>query len=125
LRNNIVTSQKKLFLRHKSSLFSQLLNYPDRSDYIAVFDLSNKQKSITVEHYYDQFKCSKQRKWFEDFRSSDKVVCLFTSQIVNGEINEEGIINRIGLYATFSIPDHIQLGLRLGVVSLDDIEALK
>jgi hypothetical protein len=125
LRNNIVTSQKKLFLRHKSSLFSQLLNYPDRSDYIAVFDLSNKQKPITVEHYHDQFKCSKQRKWFEEFRSSDKVVCMFTSQIVNGEINEEGLINRIGLYATFSIPDRIQLGLRLGVVSLDDIEALK
>jgi hypothetical protein len=46
LRNNIVTSQKKLFLRHESSISSRLLNYSDRSDYIAVFDISNEGKSL-------------------------------------------------------------------------------
>ena len=105
LRNNIVTSQKKLFLRHEVSISSQLLTLPDRSDYIAVFDLSNEQEPIIIEHYYDRFTCVKQRKWFEDFRSPDKVVCLFTSQVFNGELDEEGNVNRITLFASFPIPN--------------------
>ena len=123
LRNNIVTSQKKLFLRHQVSIFSQLLNYQDQSDYIAVFDLSNSPRSISFIHYHDQFTCSKQRKWFEDFRSPDKVICMFTSHVFNGELDEDGHVNMITLWAAFPIPNRIQLGLSLGVVSLDDIEA--
>ena len=107
LRNNIVTSQKKLFLRHKSSLFSQLLNYPDQSDYIAVFVLSDKQKSIIV-HYHDQWKCSKRRKWFEDVRLPGKLICVFMSQVFNGEFDEDGNINIIHLFAIFPIPKRIQ-----------------
>jgi len=113
LRNNIVTSQKKLFLRHEVSISSQLLTLPDRSDYIALFDTSNQQRPISFRHYYDQFTCVKQRKWFEDFRSPDKVICLFISDVFNGEINEEGNANRIVLYAAFSIPNRIQSSFTL------------
>jgi hypothetical protein len=108
LRNNIITSQKKLFLRHEVALSTQLLTYPDRSDYIAVFDLSNEQEPIIIEHYHDRFFYSKQRKWFEDFRSREKVVCLFTSQVLNGELDEEGNVNRIALFAAFPIPNCYQ-----------------
>jgi hypothetical protein len=113
LRNNIVTSQKKLFLRHEVALSSQLLTYPDRSDYIAVFNTSNQQRPISFRHYYDQFTCMKQRKWFEDFRSLDKVICLFISDVFNGEINDEGNANRLALYAAFSIPNLIQSSFTL------------
>jgi tetratricopeptide (TPR) repeat protein len=108
LRNNIITSQKKLFLQHEVALFSQLLTYPDRSDYIVVFDLSTKQQPFIFVHYSVQCTCSTQRKWFEDFRSLEKVVCLFMSDVLNGEIDDEGNVNRIGVYAAFSIPNHIQ-----------------
>jgi hypothetical protein len=113
LRNNIVTSQKQLFLRHEVALSTQLLNYQDQSDYIAVFDTSNQQRPISFRHYYDQFTCVKQRKWFEDFRSPDKVICLFISYVFNGEINEEGNANRFALYAAFSIPNRIQSSFTL------------
>jgi hypothetical protein len=114
LRNNIDTSQKKLFLRHEVALStSQLLNYQDQSDYIPVFDTSNQQRPISFRHYHDQFTCVKQRKWFEDFRSPDKVICLFISDVFNGEINEEGNANRIALYAAFSIPNRIQSSFTL------------
>jgi hypothetical protein len=103
LRNNMVTSQMKLFLRHEDALSRQLLTYSDQSDYIAVFDLSNSPRSISFVHYHDQFTCSKQRKWFEDFRSPDKVICLFISYVFNGEINEEGNANRFTLFASFPI----------------------
>jgi len=248
LRNNIVTSQKKLFLRHQVSIFSQLLNYQDQSDYIAVFDLSNMQHpqgrdevklyvgnlslytdeegvrnmfkaygavtdcflptdrehrprgfafvtmpakdaevacakvngleldgrtlrvdavtdcflptdrehqprgfafvtmpakdaevacakvngleldgrtlrvneaqpKYTLRHYHDQFTCMKQRKWFEDFRSSDKVICMFTSGVFNGEFDDDGDVNIISLFAVFPFSNHIQPG----VVPLDGI----
>jgi tetratricopeptide (TPR) repeat protein len=113
LRNNMVTSQRKMFLRHEDALSRQLLTYPDRSDYIAVFDLSNKQKPISFVHYDVVFICPKQRKWFEDFRSPDKVVCMFTSHVFNGELDEEGNVNRITLYATFPIPNRIQSSFTL------------
>ena len=108
LRNNIITSQKKLFLQHEVALFSQLLTYPDRSDYIVVFDLSTKQQPFIFVHYSVQCTCSTQRNWFEDFRSLEKVVCLFMSDVLNGEIDDEGNVNRIGVYAAFSIPNQIQ-----------------
>jgi hypothetical protein len=108
LRNNIVTSQKKLFLQHKSALFSQLLNYQDRSDYIAVFDLSNKQKPIIVEHYHVVYACPKQRKWFEDVRLPGKLICVFMSQVFNDELNEDGDVNIIHLFAIFPIPKRFQ-----------------
>jgi len=108
LRNNIVTSQKKLFLRHEVALFSQLFTYPDRSDYIVVFDLSTKQQPVSFVHYNVQCTCSTQRKWFEDFRSPEKVICLFMSDVLNGEIDVDGSANRIGLYAAFSIPNRIK-----------------
>jgi hypothetical protein len=98
LRNNIVTSQKKLFLMHKSSLFSQLMNLPDRSDYIVLFDLSDEEEPIIVEHYHDQFTCPTQRKWFEDFRSSGKVVCKFrkregTMNLVHGSLFSSQVLS--------------------------------
>jgi hypothetical protein len=108
LRNNIVTSQKKLFLVHKVSLFSQLVCCSDKCDCVAVFDLSNKQRSIIVEHYHVVFACPKQRKWFEDVRSPGKVICVFVSQIFNGEFDEDGVVNIIHLFAIFPIPKHIQ-----------------
>jgi hypothetical protein len=108
LRNNIVTSQKKLFLMHKVSLFSQLVCCSDQSDCVAVFDLSNKQRSIIVEHYHVVFACPKQRKWFEDVRSPGKIICVFVSQVFNGEFDEEGNANRIALFAIFPIPKRIQ-----------------
>jgi len=108
LRNNIVTSQKKLFLRHEVELSSQLLTYVDRSDYIAVFDLSNKQEPISVVHYHDQFTCNcckqNSRKWFEDFRSPDKIICLFVSHVLNGEMDEDGDNNIISLWTAFPLP---------------------
>ena len=108
LRNNIITSQKKLFLRHEVALFSQLFTYPDRSDYIVVFDLSTKQQPVSFVHYNVQCTCSTQRKWFEDFRSPEKVICLFMSDVLNGEIDVDGSANRIGLYVAFSIPNRIK-----------------
>jgi len=108
LRNNIITSQKKLFLRHEVALFSQLFTYPDRSDYIVVLDLSTKQEPVSFVHYNVQCTCSTQRKWFEDFRSPEKVICLFMSDVLNGEIDVDGSANRIGLYAAFSIPNRIK-----------------
>ena len=216
LRNNIVTSQKKLFLRHESSISSRLLNYSDRSDYIAVFDISNEggfggggggkglgpsggtfnpqgrdevklfvgnlslytdeegvrnmfkahgavtdcflptdrehqprgfafvtmpakdaevacakvngleldgrtlrvnvymeaqpKGEYTLRHYSDQFTCVKQRKWFEGLKSSDKVICMFTSGVFNGEFDDEGAVNVISLFAVFPFSNHIQLG---------------
>jgi len=108
LRNNIITSQKKLFLRHEVALFSQLFTYPDRSDYIVVLDLSTKQEPVSFVHYNVQCTCSTQRKWFEDFRSPEKVICLFMSDVLNGKIDVDGSANRIGLYAAFSIPNRIK-----------------
>jgi hypothetical protein len=105
LRNNIVTSQKQLFLRHKVSISSQLLTSPDQSDYIAVFNLSNEQEPIIVHHYHDEFTCSKQRAWFEQLRSPGKVICMYTSQVLNGELDEEGNANKITLFASFPIPN--------------------
>jgi hypothetical protein len=192
LRNNIVTSQKKLFSRHQVSISSQLLNYQDQSDYIPVFDLSNMQHpqgrdevklfvgnlslytdeegvrnmfkahgAVTdcflptdrehrprgfafvtmpakdaevacakvngleldgrtlrvneaqpkgeyiLRHYHDQFTSMKQRKWFEDLRSSDKVICMFTSGVFNGEFDDEGDVNIISLFAVFPFSNHI------------------
>ena len=103
LRNNMVTSQRKMFLRHEDALSRQLSTYPDRSDYIAVFDLSDKLRSISFVHYDVVFTCPKQRKWFEDFRSPDKVVCLFTSHVLNGELDEEGNVNIIRVWASFPL----------------------
>jgi hypothetical protein len=100
LRNNIVTSQKKLFLRHESSLLSR---WSDRSDYIVVFNLSIKQLPIDFIHYHDQFTCPKKRKWFEDLRSSDKIICKFTSGVYNGELDEDELYNMITLWAAFSL----------------------
>jgi hypothetical protein len=106
LRNNIVTSQKKLFLRHEGSIF-QFLSFPVQSDHIVLFNLSNKQQPIGLIHYHDQFTCSKQRAWFEDFRSSDKIICVFASGVFNGEFDEDGNLNIIHL-AIFPIPKRIQ-----------------
>jgi RNA recognition motif-containing protein len=64
----------------------------------------------TLTHYYDQFTCMKQRKWFEDLRSSDKVICMFTSGVFNGEFDDEGNVNTISLFAVFPFSNHIQLG---------------
>jgi hypothetical protein len=102
LRNNIVTSQKKLFLRHEVSIM-RLLTLPDRSDYIAVFDHNN-QHPVSIAHYHEQFACSKQRAWFEEFRSPDKVICMFASDVFNGEFDDEGRNNEITLWACFSTP---------------------
>jgi hypothetical protein len=103
LRNNMVTSQRKMFLRHEDALSRQLLTYPDRSDYISVFNLSNQQRPISFVHFDVLFTCPKQRKWFEDFRSSDKVVCQFTSYVLNGELDEEGNVNIIRVWASFPL----------------------
>jgi len=48
LRNNIVTNQKMLFLRHEVSISTRLLTLPDRSDYIVVFDHN---QWIGIVHY--------------------------------------------------------------------------
>ena len=104
LRNNIVTSQKKLFLLHEVLLSSQLLTYPDQCDYIAVLDLSNKQQPVSVVHYHDQCTCTSQRKWFEELRSPDKVICMFKSHILNGEFDEDGNNNIITLWTAFPLP---------------------
>ena len=103
LRNNIVTTLKKLFLRYEAVLSRQLLTFPDRSHHIVVFNLSNKQHTLGVVHYHDRFTCSKQRAWFEEFTSPDKVICLFISDVFNGEINEDGNYNKITLYAAFPL----------------------
>ena len=125
LRNNMVTSQMKLFLKHEDALSRQLLTYSDRSDYIAVFDLSNSPRSISFVHYHDQFTCLKQRKWFEDFRSPDKVVCLFMSHVFNGELDEDGHINMIALFAAFPIPYRIHSGFTLyATVTMSEIKSI-
>jgi len=111
LRNNIVTNQKKLFLRHEVSILSRLLTLPDRSDYIAVFvcpalllfDQNQLKQSISIVHYHDELTCLTERKWFEEFRSPDKVICLFTSSVFNGEFDEEGNLNIIRVWAAFPL----------------------
>ncbi len=55
----------------------------------------------------------KQRKWFEDFRSPDNIICLFISDVFIGEIKEEGNANMITLYASFPIPNLIQSSFTL------------
>ena len=70
-----------------------------------------------LRHYHDQFTCMKQRKWFEDLRSSDKVICVFTSGVFNGEFDDEGDVNIISLFAVFPFTKRIQPG----VVPLDGI----
>jgi len=42
LKNNITTSEKKLFLRHNVSILNQLMSYSDCLDYVFVFDLLSK-----------------------------------------------------------------------------------
>ena len=113
LRNNIVTSQYKLFLRHEDKLSTQLLTYQDRIDYIARFNLSLFLRPISFVHYHDHFTCPRQRKWFEDFRSPDRVLCMFTSDVFNGELDKDEYINMISLYAAFPIPNIIQSGFKL------------
>ena len=113
LRNNIVTSQYKLFLRHEDKLSTQLLTYQDRIDYIARFNLSLFLRPISFVHYHDHFTCPRQRKWFEDFRSLDRVLCMFTSDVFNGELDKDEYINMISLYAAFPIPNIIQSGFKL------------
>ena len=104
LRNNIVTNQNKLFLRHEVSILSRLFTLPDRSDYIAVFDISNKQQQpISIVHYHDELTCLTERKWFEEFRSPGKVICMFTSCVFNGEFDEEGNLNIIRVWAAFPL----------------------
>jgi tetratricopeptide (TPR) repeat protein len=125
LRNNMVTSQRKMFLRHEDALSRQLSTYPDRSDYIAVFDLSDKLRSISFVHYDVVFTCPKQRKWFEDFRSPVKVVCMFTSDVFNGELDEEGNVNRIALYAAFPFPTRIQSSFTLyATATMSEIKSM-
>jgi hypothetical protein len=70
---------------------------------VNVYMEAQPEGEYTLRHYYDQFTCVKQRKWFEDLRSSDKIVCLFTSGVFNGEFDEEGHINMITLYASVPI----------------------
>jgi hypothetical protein len=101
LRNNIVTSQNQLFLRHEVSIM-RLLTLPDRSDYIAVFDHNN-QHPFSIVHYHEQFVEANEMTWFEEFRSPDKVICLFTFGVFNGEFDEEGKYNKITLYAAFPL----------------------
>jgi hypothetical protein len=52
---------------------------------------------------HHHFTCSKQRKWFEGFRSLDKVIYVQTSPGLNGEVDEEGHANIISLYAAFPV----------------------
>ena len=60
-----------------------------------------------LRHYHDQFTSMKQRKWFEDLRSSDKVICMFTSGVFNGEFDDGGNVNIISLFAVFPFSNHI------------------
>jgi hypothetical protein len=73
-----------------------------------VFDLSNKQKPIIVEHYQVVYACPKQRKWFEDVRLPGKLICVFMSQVFNDELNEDGDVNIIHIFAIFPIPKRFQ-----------------
>ena len=73
---------KDVFRRHEVSISTQLLTLPDRSDYIVVFDHN---QWVGIVHYHEQLTCSKQRAWFEEFISLDKVICMFLSGIFNGE----------------------------------------
>jgi hypothetical protein len=52
---------------------------------------------------HHHFTCSKQRKWFEGFRSLDKVIYVQTSPGLNGEVDEKGHANIISLYAAFPV----------------------
>jgi hypothetical protein len=105
LQNNVIVIQKKLFFRQDDRIWNQLMTYSDRLDYVVVFNLA---QPIAFEHYRNQFTCSKQRKWFEEFRSLDKLVCVYMSRVLNGEVDEEGHANIISLYAAFPIPRRSQ-----------------
>lgn len=109
LKNNIIATQKKLFSKHEDSILNHLLVHPNRLDYVVVF----KYQQVVIADYRRHFTCSKQITWFEGLRSLDKVVCVYTSHVLNGEWDEEGIANTISLYATFPIPQRNQSSISL------------
>ena len=91
--------------------------YSNAFNAIMEMNRSSKRACEGIIFNHDQWKGSKRRKWFEDVRLPGKLICVFISQVFNDEFDEDGDINRIALYAAFSIPNRIQSSFTLYATS--------
>ena len=96
-------SQKKLFCQHSDSILSQLTSHSDPYNCIVEFDLRSQMKMpVKVEVYTDYFDNPDGRKWFEDIRAREKLVCVFNSYIFIGEQYSNGMPHTLSVFNAFS-----------------------
>ena len=98
---NITMIQRKLFFDSSQTILSQasMLNLP-LHDCVVVFDLRY-PLSANVRKYTEIFNTPEWKKAFEDSRLKENITCIYSSDIHNGGLDEDGNIPFIAMHRLY------------------------